>query len=68
MDFDFIVEYIEWLFFPKSEKTRWQYDTQDYTLLWRKNNYREIFIKIVELVYEKERKYSYYTVHSLKIF
>lgn len=61
MDLDFIDEYIEWVFTPKSEKMRWFHDTQDYSILWHKNNYQEIFIKIVELVYRKEGTHHYYT-------
>lgn len=60
-DLGFIVEYIEWIYAPKGENSRWHHDNQDYSLLWRNKNYRKIFAKIIDLVYQKEGPHHYYT-------
>lgn len=61
LDPEFIVEYIEWIYNPKQENSRWHHDTQDYSILWRHQNHHEIFKRIVELVYEKEENPHWYT-------
>jgi hypothetical protein len=61
LDLGFVDEYIEWIYMPKDENSRWHHDEQDYSLLWRHKNYREIFMKIVELVYKKEGPHHYFT-------
>lgn len=55
LDPEFITEYIEWIYTPKGEGFRWHHDSQDYSALWRHQNYREIFSSIVELVYQKRK-------------
>lgn len=50
---EFINEYIEWIYRLREEGSRWHHDSHDYSTLWRHQNYREIFNKIVELVYNK---------------
>jgi hypothetical protein len=61
LDLEFIGEYIEWIYAPKGENSRWHRENQDYSLLWRNRNYREIFTKIIDLVYQKEGSHHYYT-------
>jgi hypothetical protein len=53
LDSGFIIEYLEWMCAPKEENSHWYLDNQDYSALWHHQNYREIFKKIVEFVYEK---------------
>jgi hypothetical protein len=61
LDLEFIVEYIEWIYTPKDENSRWHRENQDYSLLWRNRNYRKIFSKIIDLIYRKEGSHHYYT-------
>ena len=61
LDLGFINEYIEWIYLPKGENSRWHHDDQDYSLLWRNKNYREIFTRIIEFIYQKERPFHYYS-------
>jgi len=61
LDPEFIVEYIEWIYSPKEEGSRWHHDTQDYSGLWKHKNYHEIFKRIIELVYKKEKSAHWYT-------
>jgi len=60
LDPEFITEYIEWIYAPKGEGTRWYHDSQDYSALWRHQNYLEIFSRIVELVYQKRKDTRWY--------
>lgn len=60
LDPEFITEYIEWIYTPKGEGSRWYHDSQDYSALWRHQNYREIFSNIVELVYQKRKNAHWY--------
>jgi hypothetical protein len=60
LDPEFIVEYIEWTYAPKEEGSRWYHDSQDYSILWRHQNYREIFDRIIELVYKKRKDARWY--------
>ena len=60
LDTEFINEYIEWIYAPKEEGPRWHHDSQDYSILWRHQNYREIFSKIVELAYKKRKEDRWY--------
>ena len=61
LDLEFISEYVDWLYTSKSENSRLYREDQDYSLLWRNKKYREIFAKIIELVYQKEGAHHYYT-------
>jgi len=60
LDPEFITEYIEWMYTPKGEGSRWYHDNQDYSALWRHKDYREIFSSIVELVYQKRKDARWY--------
>jgi hypothetical protein len=60
LDPEFMNEYIEWVYAPKGEGTRWYHDSQDYSTLWRHQNYREIFSGIVDLVYQKRKDARWY--------
>lgn len=61
IDPEFIVEYIEWIYTPKGEGSRWHHDSQDYSALWRHQNHHDIFKRIVDLVYKKEKSAHWYT-------
>jgi hypothetical protein len=60
LDPEFIVEYIEWIYEPKGEGSYWYHDSQDYSALWQHQNYREIFNRLVELVYKKRTDDHWY--------
>ena len=60
LDPEFINEYIEWIYAPKGEGSRWYHDSQDYSALWQHQNYREIFNRIVELIYKKRKDAHWY--------
>jgi sensor histidine kinase YesM len=60
-DPDFIVEYVKWIYTPRKEGSRWLHDNQNYSALWRHQNYHEIFTRIIDLVYNKERVAHWYT-------
>ena len=61
LDPEFIVQYIEWIYAPKGDGSRWYHDSQNYSILWRHSNYRTIFRRIVELVYKKEENPHWHT-------
>lgn len=61
LDPEFIVEYIEWIYSPKGKNSRWYHDSQDYSELWRHQNYFEFFKRIIKLVYKKEGNAHWYT-------
>jgi hypothetical protein len=61
LDPEFIAEYIDWIYSPKGEDSHWYHDSQDYSSLWRHQNHRKIFTRIIELVYKKEKSARWYT-------
>lgn len=60
MDADFIEEYIDWMFSRK----QWisQYDDQrDYSLLWKRDDFSEVMLRIAERIFEHEKEFSYFS-------
>ncbi len=55
LDPGFIEEYVEWIYTPRAEDSRWHHDSQDYSALWRNQDFFELFKRIINLVYRKEK-------------
>ncbi|MDD4963568.1 MAG: ATP-binding protein [Gallionella sp.] len=57
MDADFIDEYIDWMFSGK-EWLSWHDDQRDYSFIWKRDDYREVMLRIAERIFEHEKEYS----------
>lgn len=52
---DFILEYIDWVYESKERLNRYD-DTRDYSFLWKRDNYKNLMIRVVEKIYRREQE------------
>lgn len=71
-DPNFALEYIDWMYAEKKLENRFiksRFDeTRDYSFLWRRDDYKELMDRIVEHIYNIERRQSPYLFSYLEVF
>jgi len=61
VDLGFITRYMEQVYSSKEQKQRFNFEDQDFSILWLHRNYEEIFSKIVDIVYRREGVHHWFT-------
>lgn len=57
LDTNFIEEYIDWMF-GRKKWLSWHDDQRDYSFIWKRDDCREVMLRIAERIFEHEKDYS----------